>query len=330
MLATDKSTIDRNWKTVKQMFMISCINRIALSQVDLNLLVVFQALMQEGSVTRAGYKLNLSQSAVSAALGRLRKLFDDPLFERTRGGMTPSAKALSLSVSLGPSLSNIANVILEDTEFEPWKSTRTFHLAMSDDIEVLFGSWVARQKLDHNWRVNFAIHQTNSQLWRSTLDDPIIDLVLTTTPTQLAADVQAEPLFSGDYRCVYNPSLLNLSEPLKETEYIETRHVRVSFDSQRGWVDDVLSVMGHTRNTLCTTSHFLGLVPILNELPVIATIPEPVAVRIGQLLDVQVSPVPIKMPRFTISAIWKTEADGLPENSWIRQILKNFVQAHSL
>lgn len=312
------------------MFMIGSINRIALSQVDLNLLVVFQALMQEGSVTRAGYKLNLSQSAVSAALGRLRRLFDDPLFERTRGGMTPTAKALSLSVSLGPSMSNIANVIFEDAEFEPWQSSRTFHLAMSDDIEALFGPWIARQKLDHNWGVNFSIHQTNSQLWRSTLDNPIIDIVLATTPAQLAVDVQTEPLFSGDYRCLYNADLLHLSDPLTEREYIETRHVRVSYDSQRGWVDDVLAVMGHKRNTLCTTSHFLGLVPILKELPVIATIPEPVAVRIGQLLEVRVSTVPIKMPRFTISAIWKTEADGLIENNWVRQILKNFVQAHEL
>ncbi|WP_231444605.1 LysR family transcriptional regulator [Brevibacterium zhoupengii] len=312
------------------MFIITSINKIGLSQVDLNLLVVFQALMQEGSVTRAGYKLNLSQSAVSAALGRLRKLFDDPLFERNRGGMSPTAKALSLSVSLGPSLSNIANVILEETEFEPWQSSRTFHLAMSDDIEVLFSPWIAKQKLDHNWGVNFAIHQTNSQLWRTTLDDPLIDIVLTTTPPQLPNDVQTEPLFSGDYRCLHNPQLLRLSQPLTESEYIETRHVRVSYNSQRGWVDDVLSVMGRTRNTLCTTSHFLGLVPILRDLPVIATIPEPVAVRIGEIIDVQVSPVPIKMPRFTISAIWKTEIDGLIENSWIRQILKNFVQSHGL
>lgn len=312
------------------MFTISSIDRIGLSQVDLNLLVVFQALMQEGSVTRAGYKLNLSQSAVSAALGRLRKLFDDPLFERNRGGMSPTPKALSLSVSLGPSLSNIANVILEEAEFEPWQSSRTFHLAMSDDIETLFSPWIAKQKLDHNWGVNFAIHQTNSQLWRTTLDSPIIDIVLTTTPSQLPTDVQAEPLFSGDYRCLHNPQLLRLSRPLTEREYIETRHVRVSYDSQRGWVDDVLSVMGQARNTLCTTSHFLGLIPILRDLPVIATIPEPVAVRIGEILDVQVSPVPIQMPRFTISAIWKTEIDGLIENNWIRQILKNFVQAHGL
>ncbi|MEU4016972.1 LysR family transcriptional regulator [Microbacterium sp. NPDC028030] len=298
--------------------------------MDLNLLVVFQALMQEGSVTRAGYKLSLSQSAVSAALGRLRKLFDDPLFERSRAGMTPTPKALSLSLSIGPSLSTIAAVILDDVEFEPWQSARTFHLAMSDDIEMLFGPWVARQKLDHNWSVNFAIHQTNSHLWRETLDDPLIDVVLTTTPAHMAADFRAEPMFSGDYRCVHNPRLLNLSNPLTTREYIETRHLRVSYDLQRGWVDEVLAAMGHQRNTLCTISHFSGIGPILLDLPVIATIPEHVAVRVGEMFDLRVSPVPLQMPRFTISALWRTEVDGLIENQWIRQLCNTFVQVQGL
>ncbi|PRB17182.1 hypothetical protein CQ042_05045 [Microbacterium sp. MYb62] len=312
------------------MFIMASINRIDLHQVDLNLLVVFQALMQEGSVTRAGYKLSLSQSAVSAALGRLRKLFDDPLFERSRSGMTPTPKALSLSLSIGPSLSTIAAVILDDVEFEPWQSSRTFHLAMSDDIEMLFGPWVARQKLDHNWSVNFAIHQTNSHLWRTTLDDPLIDVVLTTTPAHMAADFRAEPMFSGDYRCVHNPRLLNLSNPLTTREYIETRHLRVSFDLQRGWVDEVLAAMGHQRNTLCTISHFSGIGPILLDLPVIATIPEHVAVRAGEMYGLRVSPVPLQMPRFTISALWRTEVDGLIENQWIRQLCNTFVQVHGL
>lgn len=312
------------------MFIMASINRIDLHQVDLNLLVVFQALMQEGSVTRAGYKLSLSQSAVSAALGRLRKLFDDPLFERSRSGMTPTPKALSLSLSIGPSLSTIAAVILDDVEFEPWQSSRTFHLAMSDDIEMLFGPWVARQKLDHNWSVNFAIHQTNSHLWRKTLDDPLIDVVLTTTPAHMAADFRAEPMFSGDYRCVHNPRLLNLSNPLTTREYIETRHLRVSFDLQRGWVDEVLAAMGHQRNTLCTISHFSGIGPILLDLPVIATIPEHVAVRAGEMYGLRVSPVPLQMPRFTISALWRTEVDGLIENQWIRQLCNTFVQVHGL
>jgi len=318
------------WKTVKPIRIMTSINRIDLRRVDLNLLVVFQALMQEGSVTRAGYKLGLSQSAVSAALGRLRKLFDDPLFERSRSGMTPTAKALALSLSLGPSLSTIASVILDDVEFEPWQSSRTFHLAMSDDIEMLFGPWVARQKLDHNWSVNFAIHQTNSHLWRETLDDPQIDIVLTTTPAHTAADYRAEPLFSGDYRCVFNHRLLNLSESLTAREYIETRHVRVSYDLQRGWVDDVLAAMGHQRNTLCTISHFSGLGSILLSLPVIATVPQHVATRVAEMLDLRVSPVPIQMPRFTISGLWRTEVDGLIENHWIRQLCTTFVQVHGL
>lgn len=286
--------------------------------------------MQEKNVTRAGHKLHLSQSAVSAALGRLRTLFDDRLFERSPSGMTPTPKALSLSLGLGPSLSTIASVILDDAEFDPWQSTRTFHLAMSDDVEMVFAPWFARQKVEHNWAVNIAIHQTNSTLWRQSIDEQIIDLVVSTTPDHVPSDVRSEPLFSGDYRCLYNPRVLELSDPLGSREYIETRHVRVSYDLQRGWVDDVLGGMGHQRNSLCTISHFSGLGPLLVELPVIATVPEHVAMRIAGVFDMRTSAVPIPMPRFTISAIWKAEVDDLVENQWIRHQCARFVQANNL
>lgn len=106
--------------------------------------------------------------------------------------------------------------------------------------------------------------------------------------------------------------------------------MRVSYDSQRGWVDDVLAVIGCKRKILCAKSHFLCIVPIERDVPAIVTIPEPVAVRIGEILDVRLSPVPIEMPRFAISVIWTTETDGLIENNWLWQILKNFVQMDDL
>ncbi|TSI12830.1 hypothetical protein [Brevibacterium aurantiacum] len=71
---------------------------------------------------------------------------------------------------------------------------------MSDDIEVLFGPWIVRQKLDHFWVVNVAIHQKNSQVWGSTLDDLIIDIVPTTTPALEAAVYDLSYLEDGSGR----------------------------------------------------------------------------------------------------------------------------------
>lgn len=301
-------------------------NSIDLRRIDLNLLVVFHALMQEGSVTRAAVKLSLTQSAVSAALARLRVLFDDPLFERSRTGMLPTWRALEIASKLGPALSTIADVVFEEPEFDPTVSTRVIHLAMSDDIEIAIAPWLARRKMELGWAVEFAIHQTNSTLWRDSVDDHRMDIALTTAPTRLPAEYQSETLFSGDYLCLYNPALMRFSDPITYEEYVEAEHVRVSYDVQRGWVDQLLAARGHKRKTLCSISHFSGLVPLLTKVPVIATFPEHAAKALAEATGLAMTPAPLQSPRFTISSIWNSRLDGTPENLWIRKVLGEFAQ----
>ncbi|SEB61486.1 transcriptional regulator, LysR family [Paramicrobacterium humi] len=309
------------------MFIMRDMNSNDLRRVDLNLLVVFQTIMREGSVTRAAVKLNLSQSAVSAALARLRVLFTDPLFERSRAGMLPTARALELSALLAPTLTAIANVVFESPSFDPTQSTRVIHLAMSDDLAMVLAPWLARRKLDEGWSIDFGIHQTNSTLWRDSIDDPRNEVVLTVTPERQSSAVRSAPLFSGGYRCVYNAQLLKASSPITYSEYVAANHVRVSYDVQRGWVDELLAADGHKRRTLCAISHFSGLAPVINRVPAIATIPSHAAHAIQELCGLTVSPVPLPAPRFTISALWRTEVDGAPENVWLRGLLSDFAEA---
>jgi LysR family transcriptional activator of mexEF-oprN operon len=82
-----------------------------LRNIDLNLLVVFEALIQERNVTRAAEKLSMGQPAVSGALVRLRRLFNDPLFERIGHRMVPTARALSAAQTLGPALDCVCTAI---------------------------------------------------------------------------------------------------------------------------------------------------------------------------------------------------------------------------
>lgn len=272
-------------------------------------------------------KLSLSQSAVSAALARLRVLFDDPLFERTRAGMTPTSKALAISARVAPTLSSIVDLIFDDIAFDPQRTTRVFHLAMSDDLEMFFAPWLMSQKLSEHWTVDFAIHQTNSTLWRDSLADARIDLVVCgTQPQQQTASYQAEPLFSGGYLCLFDAQALGHSRPITRQEYLEANHVRVSFDLQRGWVDERMAALGFTRRTLCTISHFAGLGPLLRGTPAIATIPEHAASAIAATSGLTTSPVPIESPRFSVSAIWSTRSDDSAENAWLRSVLLRFAE----
>ncbi|MGF2530352.1 LysR family transcriptional regulator, partial [Ralstonia pseudosolanacearum] len=95
-----------------------------ISRVDLNLFVVFDAIYSEGGITAAARTLNLTQPAVSHALGRLRELFDDPLFERRGQGMVPTPLARTLVAEVRAALQGFERTLREGTRFDPAASER--------------------------------------------------------------------------------------------------------------------------------------------------------------------------------------------------------------
>ena len=110
----------------------------SLDHVDLNLLRVFQAIVEERSLTRAGQRLALSQPAISYSLGRLRTLFDDPLFIRTRAGMQPTPIALELSSIVARALDTVREALRYAEHFDPAVSSRTFRLSLSVAGELAY------------------------------------------------------------------------------------------------------------------------------------------------------------------------------------------------
>uniref|UniRef100_UPI000F012770 LysR family transcriptional regulator n=1 Tax=Pseudomonas viridiflava TaxID=33069 RepID=UPI000F012770 len=109
-------------------------NRNDLRRVDLNLLIVFETLMHERSVTRAAEKLFLGQPAISAALSRLRGLIDDPLFVRTGRSMEPTARATEIFGLLSPALDCISPPVGRASAFDPATTTSVFRFCLSCDV----------------------------------------------------------------------------------------------------------------------------------------------------------------------------------------------------
>ena len=106
--------------------------------IDLNLLAVFQEVYRERQISNAARRLGLSQSAVSNALARLRRLFGDELFVRTGLGMQPTPFAESVAEPVGAALAQVALALNQRSAFDPATSTRRFTLAMTDVGEVHF------------------------------------------------------------------------------------------------------------------------------------------------------------------------------------------------
>ena len=108
-----------------------------LRSIDLNLLVVFDAIMAEGKLSKAAEKLGMTQSAASSALSRLRITFDDELFVRTRQGMVPTHRAQELILHVREALFSINKAFDSEQEFDPALSHRTFKMVMGDYGELL-------------------------------------------------------------------------------------------------------------------------------------------------------------------------------------------------
>ncbi|MGY4719889.1 LysR family transcriptional regulator [Naumannella cuiyingiana] len=292
-----------------------------MRRVDLNLLVVFHVLMRERHVTRAAATLQISQGAVSAALGRLRRTFDDDLFVRTRSGMQPTPRALELASRIGQPLGQIAGALFGDEVFEPQASRRTMIIALSDDLEA----WLAPRLLaaagQRQWSVRFTFRQTNSHLWRDALANPRVDAVICADPGSVPAAYQRRPLFSGSYSCLYDGARLGISTPLSLRDYVSLRHVRISYDAQRGFVDDLLDAMGHERPAIGSFTHFAGVLTSLRRTPTVATLPSFAAHEFAHAAGLTVSPPPMPMPSFAITLLWRVADEGDPAHRWLRDLI---------
>src|SRR3954465_11553436 len=113
------------------------LNQIDLTRADLNLLLLFEVVLHERHVGRAAERLNLSPSAVSHGLGRLRRLLNDPLFLRTPKGVVPTARATELSEPIADILARVRSVVSSAEPFDPAKSTRRFTVGAPDGISAV-------------------------------------------------------------------------------------------------------------------------------------------------------------------------------------------------
>src|SRR5687768_14615725 len=114
------------------------LNKIDLSRVDLNLLVLFEIVLEERNVGRAAERLSLSPSAVSHGLGRLRRLLNDPLFLRTPKGVVPTERAMELAERVTDILARARSIISTAEPFDPATSTRRFTIGAPDGVSAVF------------------------------------------------------------------------------------------------------------------------------------------------------------------------------------------------
>ncbi|HEV7462366.1 MAG TPA: LysR family transcriptional regulator [Methyloceanibacter sp.] len=298
---------------------MTSIDHANLARLDLNLLVAFDALLTERSVTRAAARIGLGQSAMSHNLARLRTLFGDELLTRGADGMRPTPRALALADPVRVTLSQIQAAVLQREAFDPSTADRVFKIGLADSIEVaVIPGLVARLRQEAPG-VGLRLRSINRISILGELDAGTLDLGIGVF-NQGQIHHKRRPLYTDNFICLFNPAQLNLCPPISLEDYLRVPHVLTSLtEDTHGAVDEALAKRKLKRIIALTTPGFLAVPFVVRRAPVITTMPSKLARYFAEAFGLATSPAPIELPTFTISLLWHASFDQDPGHLWLRQ-----------
>lgn len=292
-----------------------------LKQLDLNLLLVFNQLLAERSVSGAARALGLSQPAVSNALARLRKAMGDELFLRTSRGMEPTPRATQLAEPVAAALQLLQGALRQDQGFDPATSSRAFTIGMTDIGEIYFLPTLMDALAEAAPGVTVSTVRNTAVQLKDEMETGHVDLALGLLP-QLRTGFFQRRLFTQRYVC-----LMRQGHPLDRRriglrEFSAAEHlVVVSAGTGHGVVEDELARQGIERRVRLTVPHFVAVGHILAGTDMIATVPERLAQRMAGPFGLRWLSHPAPLPEIGIHLLWHARLHREPANQWLRQLI---------
>jgi DNA-binding transcriptional LysR family regulator len=297
-----------------------------ISRVDLNLFIVFEAIYLEGSVTRASQKLSLTQPAISHALGRLRLLFNDPLFVRQGHGMVSTPLARSIIEPVRRSLRGF-EVTLEGLDrFDPATTQKQFTVALRDVLESTMLPPLMARVTQQAPQASIAASQVErreleGELAAGTLDCAI-DVLL-----PLSNDILRKRIVMDQIVVLARQGHPQVEGGLDLATYLAADHVLVSSRRRGPGLEDFeLSRLGLQRRVRLRCQHYFAACRVVSQTDLLLTMPERYA-RVASLqFGNQIFPLPLEMPAFDMYLYWHGNVDHDPANTWLRHQLAQAAQ----
>ncbi|MDS7594031.1 LysR family transcriptional regulator [Agrobacterium tumefaciens] len=298
------------------------IDHFNLRSFDLNLLIAFDAMMEEMSVTRAAQRLKIQQPAMSHNIATLRTLFQDELFIRVGQVMKPTARALNLSGPVRQALRQAQAAVLMADEFNPATEQRTFRLGLSSEVELLLLPDLTARLRNIAPGIRILARGGDAQEVESMLDAGVIDLSVGCSYLPDSRH-HSEPLYQSSLLCCFNPQLMNLSSPVSRNDYMAAQHAVISqTDSLHGCVKDALEHAGADLEVVAAAPDFMSILATARSSAVIATVSSRIALRYGPLLGLEVSPVPLALSFPPVAMVWPLHMHTDLGCAWLRQQIR--------
>ncbi len=305
---------------VQTMARIHKIHAMDIRSIDLNLLVVLDAMARLGSVNRAAEALSLSQPATSAALARLRRLLGDPLYVRVGAQMKPTPRAEELAPVVRRVIETIDAEILRAAPFEPVHSDRGFTVLTPDIGEVAFLPGVLHRLRTEAPRVRLTALALPPKTAADALESGAAELAVGFFPDLQKAGFFQQSLFRTSYvgiGCARNGTVADA--PTLE-QYLQARHVVVRPDGREHALDRFLDDAGHRRNVVLELSHFMSLLSILPGTDLVATVPEDIATVVGRHIRLRRIVLPLAPPTIHVQQFWHRRMQNDAAHRWLRGV----------
>jgi DNA-binding transcriptional LysR family regulator len=300
-----------------------------LATFDLNLLVAFDALMMERSVTRAGMKLGLSQPAMSANLRRLRELLKDELFERGSDGMRPTPRAMALAAPIRQILQQVQTT-LDPSPFDPCVANRRFRIAMNDLGVALFLPPLSQTLRRWSTGITFELLQADEERAIDLLESGEADIAV--GPFTSKHDrFHSVLLFDAPFACAMRADHPLAGKALTLEEFAGASQISIA---QRGdpvrVVDRILAEAGLKRRIAFTVPHYLTVPFLLATTDLLAVIPTKLVERFGASEGIVTAEAPFAQLTVPTLMLWASGANDDSGNAWLRATLHKIVKDYRL
>jgi len=289
-----------------------------IRSIDLNLLPILDALLRHRSVTRAAVELDMSQSALSAALARLRTLLGDPLFVRTGRGLDPTPRALALAEPLRGLLDVVRDLVMQSARFDAARSRRSFRLLLSDVGGYVLWPRIVAAVRRQAPGVTLELGEAARTDVAAELSEGRADVAIGSYPT-LPASLMQRRLFDRSFVALVRDGHPLARRRLSLRDFATVPHVVVRGPSGvQDRIDAALAERGRRRTDVIEVPTYLMVPPLLASGDFLAVVPGQLAEAFGRGGGLVALELPVPLPASTVRLHWHRRFAQDAANAWLR------------
>lgn len=298
-----------------------------IEALDLNLLVAFEALMMERSVSKAGARIGLSQPAMSNALARLRGALGDHLFIAKNREMVPTSRARHLAGPVLEALSRIRSAIGDRGSFDPQSDTAAFRLAATDYAEIVLVSRVlsAIRRAAPSVKLTISRLEAQFEIPREELHDGSLQFAVGLFPQPIVpgTGIASRVLFADHWVCIAQARHPQIRGKLNLETFLRIEHICVGYGApeRAGLIGEALASTGKIRKIGVTVPHLATVPAITARTDLLGIVPLRLAKEYARALNLKIYPIPVRLPKTALALVWDESNQHDPAHAWMRSMI---------